>query len=331
MTITASSNAFTPQTLPGTDLSLPPITVGAMMFGKRTEQAEAQRIVDTALDRGLHFFDTANMYNDGESERVLGRALAGRRDRTVVATKVGNWKRGTDAREGLSPDVIRKAIDESLERLGMEVVDIYYLHQPDYNTPVVDSLAAMVELVKAGKVRHVGISNYGGWQSLEILDLCDAHGWPRPVITQMIYNPLVRQLEYEYARFTQAHDLYLTVYNPLAGGLLTGKYASLQDDDSGWRSRNQTTYRDRYWSPRMFHGMMALNRIAESAHVSLTHLTLQYIARRPFVDNILLGPSTADQFNDGLAAFDTDIPDTVFAEVDTALTEFEGTDATYAR
>jgi aryl-alcohol dehydrogenase-like predicted oxidoreductase len=317
--------------IPGTDLELPGLTVGTMMFGKRADEGESRRIVDAALDRGLNFFDTANMYNDGASEEVLGRTLAGRRDRVVVATKVRNGKTADGEREGLSAAAIKRAIDASLSRLGMEFVDIYYLHQPDYRTPIEESLAAMAELVRAGKVRFVGISNYGGWQSLEILNLCKANGWPAPVITQMLYNPLVRQIEYEYTRFTKSHELLLTVYNPLAGGLLTGKYASLDDEEKGRRFRDNAMYRGRYWSERMFSGMLGLKQIADAAGTSLTHLTLNWVVRKPFVDNILLGPGGLEQFLDCLAAFEQDIPEAVYDRVDEYIAGFEGTDATYAR
>jgi len=325
-------NRFLQKTrLEGTNLDVPFATLGTMMFGSRADEAESRRIVDMALERGIHFFDTADMYNDGESERILGRALAGCRDRAVVATKVGYGKDAAGKEEGISREAILRAIDLSLERLGMDHVDIYYLHRPDRETPIEESLATLVELIQAGKIRHFGISNFGAWQSLEILDLCDRNGWPRPVMSQMIGNLLVRQIEFEYTRFSKAKGLHLTVYNPLAGGLLTGKYASLQDEERGGRFVGNKGYRRRYWSRRMLDGTLALQKIAYTCGLPLTHLALTWVAQRGYADSMLLGPGNVEQFLDCLAAGEKTIPEEVSKQIDDFLAEFDGSDACYAR
>jgi aryl-alcohol dehydrogenase-like predicted oxidoreductase len=213
----------------------------------------------------------------------------------------------------------------------MDYVDIYYLHRPDYKAPVAETLATMAELIQAGKVRHFAISNFGAWQSYEVLRLCDDNGWPRPVMTQMIYNLLVRQIEHEYVRFCKAHDLHLTVYNPLAGGLLTGKYASLNDEKAGGRFVDNPNYRNRYWSQRMFDAMLRLKAIADELGMSLTHLALNWIAQAEEADSILLGPSNTHQLLDCLAADQAAIPNEGMARIDAFLKELDGTDATYAR
>jgi aryl-alcohol dehydrogenase-like predicted oxidoreductase len=318
--------------IPGTELRVPYATVGVMMFGKRADEAESARIVDKALDLGLNFFDTADMYQDGESERILGRALKGRRDQCVVASKAGYGKDEAGKEEGLSATALRRAVDGSLERLGMNCIDIYYFHRPDPEVPVEESLQTMADIIQAGKVRHLGISNHGAWQSLQMIHLCETNGWPRPVITQMIYNPLMRQIEYEYTRLAAAHDLYLTVYNPLAGGLLTGKYASLKDEDKGGRfQQDNARYRKRYWSERFFQGMLGLKAIADAEGMSLTHLTLGWIAQQSAVNNILLGPSNLDQLLDCVQAGEKTISDQGMEKINAFLAEFDGTDASYAR
>ena len=326
------ANRFLEKTaIQGTDLEVPVATVGTMMFGGRADEAESQRIVDLALEHGLTFFDTADMYTDGESERLLGRALKGRRNRVTLATKVGYGKDDAGEEEGTSPEAILRAVDLSLERLGTDYIDIYYLHRPDYEAPIEETLATMTQLIEAGKVRHFATSNFGAWQSYEVLGICQDNDWPPPVMTQMIYNVLVRQIEYEYVSFCDEHDLHLTVYNPLAGGLLTGKYASLHDEKRGGRFVNNEGYRRRYWSRRMLDGMLRLKAIADEIDMSLTHLALNWVLQRPVVDSVLLGPSSGEQLLDCIAAGESAIPGDAMDAIEAFLTEFDGTDATYAR
>jgi aryl-alcohol dehydrogenase-like predicted oxidoreductase len=189
----------------------------------------------------------------------------------------------------------------------------------------------VVELIQAGKVRHFAISNFGAWQSLEILHLCDRNGWPRPVMSQMIYNLLVRQIEFEYTRFCSTKRLHLTVYNPLAAGLLTGKYTSLQDEKCGGRFVGNKGYRRRYWSQRMLDGALGLQKIADSCGLSLTHLALSWVAQRDNIDSLLLGPSSNEQLLDCLAAGEKTIPEEVLKRIDEFLADFDGSDACYAR
>ncbi len=318
-------------TIPGTDLDVPYAVVGTMMFGKRADEAESKRIVDAALDRGINYFDTADMYQHGESERLLGRALKGRRDKCIVATKVGYGHDEHGEEEGTSRKAIQRAIDRSLSDLGLDYVDVYYLHRPDYAAPVEETLAAMDEVIRAGKARFFAISNFGAWQSCEVLRLCDDNGWARPVMTQMIYNLLVRHIEHEYVRFCKTHGVPLTVYNPLAGGLLTGKYASLSDEKAGGRFVGNSNYRTRYWSERFFNGMLGLKAIGDEIGMSLTHLAVNWIAQQDTADSILLGPSNTEQLLDCLAAGDATIPQEAMAKIEAFLVEFDGTDATYAR
>jgi aryl-alcohol dehydrogenase-like predicted oxidoreductase len=325
---------LTPTRIPNTDLEVPLATVGVMSFGDRTDEAGAMRIVDLAIERGMLFFDTANKYQDGESERLLGKALEGRRDRCVVATKVGYGTGPGGGREGVSRAAILQAVDQSLRNLGTDHVDIYYLHGPDHKTPFEETFAAMDDLVRAGKTRYVGISNFAAWQSLQILHLCQANGWARPVVAQVVYNPLMRMIEHEYVSFARAHELYLTCYNPLAGGLLTGKYAGLDDRDRGFRFRGTLgeIYRNRYWSDRFIEGMFALKSIAEEENIPLTHLVLRWIAQRGTVDNIILGPGTTEHLLDCIRAGERPLSEDCVKKMDEFLVRFDGTSgAVYAR
>lgn len=317
--------------LSGTNLQIPRATIGTMMFGSRADAQEAQKIVDIAMDRGINFFDTANMYNAGESERLLGRALKGRREQAIVATKVGYGKNDDGNEEGTSRKAIMRAIDLSLKGLDTDYVDIYYLHRPDYSAPIEETLTALAEVIEAGKVRHFGLSNFATWQSYEVCRICDQNGWPQPVMSQMIYNMLLRQIEYEYIAFCKAQNLHLTVYNPLAGGLLTGKYRCLTDERKGGRFVGNAVYRKRYWSQRMLDGAHGLQKIADGIGMPLTHMAINWITQRDAADSVLLGPSNADQFLDCLAADETDIPPEAMKRINQFLADFDGTNATYAR
>jgi aryl-alcohol dehydrogenase-like predicted oxidoreductase len=318
------------------------IAVGVMNFGGRTPEPEAQRIVDRALDQGVSWFDVANVYNRGESERILGRALRGRRDRAIVATKVGldrvrdaDAPAGTPRRpEGLSGAVIRRAIDESLSRLGMDYVDIYYLHAPDHGTPLEESLAALAELRRAGKIRRFGVSNHASWQVLEMCLWCDAHGEPRPAVSQLLYNVLVRQLEIEYLRFAAKYQVPTTVYNALAGGLLSGKYLGRRPEDGalpGTRFENNDLYQRRYFTGRVFEHVTALSQLAREAGMTLMDLAYAWLAGRPGVTSVLIGPASAEHLDSAVSALARRLPSEVEKRVDDLHQAFMGTDARYAR
>ncbi|HEX7663061.1 MAG TPA: aldo/keto reductase, partial [Polyangiaceae bacterium] len=190
-----------------------------MNFGKRTPAAEAHRIVHRAIERGAGLFDVANVYENGESEKILGAALKEKRGDVLVATKVGLDRPGGKV-EGLSKAAITKACDDSLARLGIDVIDLYYLHAPDWQTPIEETLMAIFDLRAKGKIRHFGVSNFASWQILEMFALCDAAKQDRPVASQQMYNLLIRQLDIEYFKFTKKHSIHTTTYNALAGGLL---------------------------------------------------------------------------------------------------------------
>ncbi len=293
-----------------------------MNFGKRTPEPEARNVVARALERGLTFFDTANAYNDGESERILGRALGARRADCLVATKVGFGRTGGKA-EGLSPLRVTSAIDESLARLGMDWVDVYYLHVPDYSTPIEATLEAVARVLESKKARAWGVSNFASWQILEMASLADRAGMPRPVISQQMYNLLIRQLEIEYFKFAAKHPIHTTVYNPLAGGLLSGK--------PGARFEKNALYQRRYLSKAFFEATAELGRLAERAGMTLVDLAYAWLARRPGVDSILIGPGSVAHLDAAVDAARRVLDDETRAAIDRVHLELAGTEATYAR
>jgi aryl-alcohol dehydrogenase-like predicted oxidoreductase len=306
------------------------IVLGCMNFGKRTPAAESERILARAIERGVVAFDTANVYNDGESERILGRALRGRRDRVAVATKVG-LGRVAGKPEGLSPAAIHRAVDESLKRLGTDYVDVYYFHAPDHAVPVEESLQAMAELLDAGKIRAVGVSNYAAWQILEMMALSHARGLPRPAISQVMYNLLIRQIETEYVGFTRAHPIHTTVYNPLAGGLLTGRHRRSGETEAGSRFEKNRMYQGRYWSDRFFDLVEQYRALASDLGMSLVDLSYAWLAGAPGVSSILVGPGSIDHLDAAFAGVERALPQEARERVDAVHRAYLGTDASYVR
>jgi aryl-alcohol dehydrogenase-like predicted oxidoreductase len=306
------------------------VAVGTMNFGARTPAPEAARIVARALERGVPFFDTANSYGNGEAERILGQLLRGRRSEVGLATKVG-LARVRGKPEGLSGAQVVRAVEDSLKRLGTDHVDVLYLHAPDPSTPVEETLEAVHGLLRAGKARHWGVSNHAAWQLLESRSLCDARGMPRPALSQVLYNLLVRQVEVEYLPFTRRHPIHTTVYNPLAGGLLSGRYSPGATIPSGSRFDGNRIYQRRYWSERLLELAERLRAVAESAGLTLLELSYAWLAGRPGVDSVLVGPGTVEHLDAALDACAKPLPPEVVTRADEVYREWLGTDATYAR
>ena len=307
--------------------------LGTMNFGRRTDAATSATILHAALDAGVLHVDTANVYNDGESERIVGRVLRerrGRLDGVVVGTKVG-LARHQGRPEGLAPARVLAACEESLGRLGVDRIDLYTLHAPDPATPPAETLGAIAELLAAGKIRAWGVSNFASWQILELVGLADAAGLPRPAVAQQLYNVLVRQLDIEYFAYARRFPIETTVYNPLAGGLLTGAHRPDTPPPKGSRFDRNALYRGRYWQAPLFAAVEAVGAIA-AAH-GLTPLTLAYafVFRHPGVDRVLLGPASEAHLAAGLAARAAEVPPEALAALDAVALRLAGTDARYAR
>lgn len=317
--------------LPSTSLSLSTVSLGTMMFGGQTSEDQALSIMDHAFEHGVNVFDTANNYNGGESERIVGRGLRGRRAQVLLATKVGNPVGDGPNCQGLSRRAIRQALDDSLRRLGTEYVDLYYLHTPDPYTCLEESLETMSELVSQGKVHYIGVSNYAAWQIADICALCARYGFIAPVITQNVYNVLTRGLEPELLPFLQAHHMGLTVYNPLAGGLLTGKHhAGAPQKDT--RFANNQMYYARYWSDENFTAVQQLSAIAEESGLSLLELALRWCMSHHTVTSVLCGVSRLSQWAQDLAVLDAGpLPLSVLSQCDQVWRSLAGTRFAYNR
>lgn len=287
--------------LPGTELRVSRLCLGTMTFGGQVDEKGSLEMVDLALDRGINFFDTANVYNAGRSEEIMAKAMAGRRDKFVLATKVrGKMGDGADE-QGLSRAAILKQCEASLRRLGTDYIDVYYMHMQDHAVPIEESLEAIDSLVKAGKVRYPAVSNFAAWQILEMQHLAAQNGWKPVHICQPMYNLLARNIEAELLPMSARHGVSTFVYNPLAGGLLTGKHKP-EEAIKGSRFDGNQMYRDRYWYDEQFEAVQELSFAAGEAHRSLISIALNWILHHSKATGLILGASTMRHLSANIAA-----------------------------
>ena len=304
--------------------------LGAMNFGKRTTVAESRSIIARALELGIVHIDTANAYGEGVSETIVGDAVRAVREKVIIATKCG-FARTSGKLEGLSRARVHEAIDASLARLGTDWVDIYYLHVPDHDTPIDETLDAVAELLEQKKIRAWGVSNYAAWQLVEIMHKADARKLDRPIVAQQLYNVLLRQLDVEYFGFARRYAMHTTVYNPLAGGLLSGKHARDGSTQRGSRFDKNRLYQGRYFTSAMFDRVDALADLAGAEKTSLLDLSYAWLSGAPGVDSILLGPASVQQLEEGIAACQRGLTPEVRGLVDALHRMWLGTDTYYVR
>jgi len=289
----------------GTDLEFGRVAFGAMTFGEQVDAAEAARMVHTCREAGVTMFDTSNNYAGGASEEILGRIVRPFRDEVLVSTKGGSPVDQADGSlAGLSRSAVQKAVDGSLRRLGLDHIDVYYMHRPDRGTPIEESLAALEDAVRAGKVRYVAQANFAAWQVTEMHYLARASSWAPVRLGQQMYNLLGRRVEAEYAACAEHFGWSTLAYNPLAGGLLTGKHRRPGDEPAAGTRFSKGMYRDRYWNPVQFDAVEQLRGVAEKAGLSLVELALRWVLGRPLVSGLLLGASSHEQLVANLEAVD---------------------------
>jgi aryl-alcohol dehydrogenase-like predicted oxidoreductase len=275
------------------------VGVGCNNFGWRIDEPQAHAVVHAALDVGITLFDTAESYGHGVSEEYLGRALAGRRDEAVIATKFG-WGRGRDddsVARG-DPDYVRSAIDESLRKLGTDHVDLYQYHRPDGVTPIEETLGAMDELVRAGKVRYIGHSNFSAAQVAEADELAGARAWSRCISAQNEYSWLARDAERDLIPACERLGLGLLPYFPLGSGLLTGKYRRGEPPPEGTRfAATGRVVDDQVWDR-----VEALEAFARERSLRLLDVAIGGLAAQPAVASVIAGATTPEQVRANAAA-----------------------------
>jgi len=287
--------------LNGTGLTVSKLSVGTMMFGSQTDEKSGIEIINHALDNGINVIDTANVYNKGQSEIITGKALKTRRNEAVLATKIRNNITGLMNDEGLNRVHMISAVDACLKRLETDYIDILYLHAPDYNTPIEETTETATNLVKAGKARYIGVSNFASWQIVDLIRVSESTGGIAPVVTQNGYNLITRSIDRELVPCIKEHNIGLFVYSPLAGGLLTEKHLSGKPAE-GTRMAVNKMYSDRFWKPTNLEAVQELNIIAKEAGMNITELAMNWCTSMDFISSVITGMSTLDQFKQNITS-----------------------------
>jgi aryl-alcohol dehydrogenase-like predicted oxidoreductase len=302
------------------DLRVSEICLGTWTtFGGSLDDEAAIALADAAFEEGVNFFDTANVYSEGRSEEVLGRALAGRsRDSFVVATKV--YGRMPNGDRGLSREQVLKQIDESLGRLQLDHVDLYQCHSWDEDVPVEETLGAMTELVRAGKVRHVGVSNWSGDQIRRAVELAREHGFAKIVSSQPEYSLLHRDPEQEVIPASRENGVSQIVWSPLAQGVLTGKYRPGGSFADGTRAAVRGGgMMSRYLTDESLERVEKLRPIADGLGITMAQLSLAWVLREANVASAIVGASRPEQLRDNAAASRVDLDRETVRAVEAAL------------
>lgn len=298
-----------------TGLKVSALCLGTMTFANQCDDRASFAILDRATDAGVNFIDTADCYpvpptaeTAGHTEAIIGNWLQGKRDRYVVATKC-RVRVGTGPNdEGLSRVHILKAVEDSLRRLKTDFIDLYQAHSPDPDTPLEESLRAFDDLVRQGKVRYVGCSNYPAWQIALGLGISARENLARFDCVQPRYNLLHRDIETELLPLCRDQGLGVIPYNPLAGGFLSGKYPTLEDVPAGTRfslGKTGELYRDRYWHKAQHEAVVQLKRHFDDKGMSLVRVAVAWVIAQPGITSAIIGASKAEQLADSLAAIET--------------------------
>lgn len=280
-------------------LKVSTLTLGTMMFGEQTSTEDSLRIIDKAWDQGINFIDTADVYTQGRSEEIVGEAIARHRHEWVLASKVGFGPAdGVPNRSGLSRKHIFNGIDASLTRLGTDYLDIYYLHREDHNTPLGVSISAIGDLLRQGKIRYWGLSNYRGWRIAEAIRVADQLGVDRPVISQPLYNIVNRQAEGEQITAAKAYGLGVVPYSPLARGVLSGKYAPDVAPDSGSRAgRQDKRILETEWRVESLRIAQQIQEYAQGHGVGIVEFAIAWVLNNQAVSSAIVGPRTETQWD----------------------------------
>jgi len=286
------------------------LALGTMTFGTETDEVGAHAQLDQYLDAGGNLIDTADVYSAGVSEQIIGRWLASRtgaRDEIVLATK-GRFAMGRGPNDlGLSRRHLGAALDASLRRLGVDEIDLYQLHAFDPLTPLEETLRFLDDVVRAGKVRYVGLSNFTGWQLQKAVDIAEFRGLSRPVTLQPQYNMLVREIEWEIVPAAQSAGLGLLPWSPLGGGWLTGKYRREERPSGATRlgenpDRGVEAYDRRNRVERTWDVVDAVRAVSAERGASMAQIALAWLVDRPTVTSVILGARTLEQLDDNLDA-----------------------------
>lgn len=298
-----------------TGLKVSEICLGTMTFGAQADEAASFAIMDRAADAGVNFIDTADVYpvpasdaTSGRTEEIVGKWLKGRRDDFILATKCRGQMGPRPWDGGLSRKHVLRAVEDSLRRLQTDFIDLYQTHHPDPETPIDETLRAMDDLVRSGKVRYIGCSNYQAWQLAKALWTSDRLNLHRYETVQPRYNLLYRQIEYELLSLVREEGLGVMAYNPMAGGFLTGKYHKGERPESGSRfdyfQGRMKMYHDRYWQEAQFDAVARLQEFFGPRGKPMAQVAVAWVLRQPGVTCAILGASKPEQLDGTLPAVD---------------------------
>jgi aryl-alcohol dehydrogenase-like predicted oxidoreductase len=308
------------------ELKVPALSFGAGTFGGKgelfgawgnTDVAEARRLVDVALDAGVTMFDTADVYSDGASEEVLGQAIKGRRDRVLLSTKAG-LPMGDGA--GTSRPRLIKAVDDALRRLGTDVIDLFQLHAFDAATPIEEVLSTLGDLVGAGKLRHVGVSNFSGWHLMKSLATADRYGYPRYVGHQVYYSLVGRDYEWELMPLGLDQGVGALVWSPLGWGRLTGRIRRGSPLPPDSRLHRTAAYGPPVADERLYAVVDALDEIAAETGRAVPQIALNWLLGRPTVASVIVGARNEKQLRENLGAVGWSLTRDQVARLDAAST-----------
>ncbi len=279
-------------------LKVSPLCLGAMMFGGVTDEATSLRIIGKARDQGINFIDTADGYSAGKSEEAVGLGIRDHRSWWVLATKIANpTGKGPNAR-GLSRRQVNTAVDGSLRRLGVSEIDLLYLHKEDHSTPLAETVNALADLIRVGKIRYFGVSNYRSWRVAEICRLCDDIGIDRPIASQPLYNALNREVETEHLPACGYYGLGVVPYSPLARGILTGKYKPDVPPPPGTRAgRQDRRMLESEWRPESLHIAAQISEYAAKRGMTTGQFAFAWVLNNKFVTGAVGGPRTEEHWD----------------------------------
>lgn len=314
------------RTLGSTGVRVSTHCLGAMMFGAwgNTDVDECVAIVHEALESGINFLDTADVYSDGESEQIVGKALKDRRDQVVLATKVHGQMGSGQNERGNSRLWITREVERSLRRLGTDHIDLYQIHRPDPDTDVEETLAALTDLQRAGKIRYFGSSTFAGWQLVESQWIAERRGLSRFRTEQPPYSIFVRHIELDVLPVARQHGMGVLVWSPLCRGWLTGRYRRDAFDRSPEARASRVGGRGMGWQfdesrpevQRKLDLVEELEKLAADAGVSMTHLALAFALAHPAVTSAIIGPRTREQLRDLVAGADVRLEATTLDAID---------------
>jgi len=276
--------------------------LGTMTFGDQVDQDTAQEMLQQFSEAGNNEIDTAHIYCDGRTEEMLGRLLPPKeRDKLFIASKVNPWNDN-----GLQPAQVKQQMAEILQRLGTDRVDLLYLHSPDLNTPVAQTLESCFELFQQGKFKQFGLSNYASWQVAEVVETCRHNGWMQPTVYQGMYNALTRDVERELFPCLRNYGMRFHAYNPLAGGMLTGKHLSMDDIPDSGRFNVERGYLDRYWKQDYFDVLQELQTACQEFDLKPVEIALSWLENHSLLDaelgdGIILGASKVEHLAQNMA------------------------------